>query len=177
MFRVFFLSQLFVCLILIVPESACAPLPQPFESQEATHMPSAKTPESREVPIMSEKVIAEVVLCRKDGVSILNAEEGITAETVAKYRVEEEVINAASKELKKLGFEVVQTTPFGMTISSDKALFEKVFQTTLEVQHKQEPSIGVAHVYYRAVQPIQIPANLSSLIPAVTLPTPPEYYP
>lgn len=129
---------------------------------------------------MPEKVTAEVILRKTDGSSILDAEEGITAKTIAKYRVEEKVIKEASERLEELGFEVVQTSPFGLTVSANKALLEKVFNTTLEIERRQVISTGGASVektYYKAVVPIQVPANLSSLIADVTLPIPPEYFP
>ena len=129
---------------------------------------------------MTDQVIAEVILRSADGSSILDATEGITAQTIKKYKVGEEVMKEASRKLEALGFEVLQTGPTGLTISGSKDLFEKVFQTTLEVSTKQVmPSKATAgeHAYYQATKPIQVPADLSSLAAGVTLPTPPEYFP
>lgn len=86
----------------------------------------------------------------------------------------------ASNRLNVLGFEVVQTGPVGLTISGSKDLFEKVFQTTLEVRTKpvMPPEVAAEErAYYQATKPVQVPADLCSLIAGVTLPTPPEYFP
>jgi subtilase family serine protease len=129
---------------------------------------------------MTEKIIAEVILRSADGSSILDATEGITAQTIARYRVGEEVVSQASRKLEMLGFEIVQSGPLGLTISGPKDLFEKVFQTTLEVHTKQvmTPEMGGGkRPYYKETKPFQVPTDLSSLIAGVTLPVPAEYLP
>jgi hypothetical protein len=133
-----------------------------------------------EVSAMTDKVIAEVILRSANGSSILDATEGVTAQTIARYRVGGEVIKEASRKLEALGFEVVQAAPTGLTISGSKDLFEKVFQTTVEVRTKSvmppEAKAG-ERAYYQATKPIQVPPDLYSLVAGVTLPTPPEYFP
>lgn len=129
---------------------------------------------------MSGKLTAEVILRAVDGSSILDAKGEITAENIAKYRVGKEVIEEASKKLEVLGFEVMQTGPTSATISGDKALFEKVFQTTFETQSAEMMEtkiVGVESTYFQTTSPIKIPADLSSLIADVVLPTPPTFYP
>lgn len=129
---------------------------------------------------MAEKVTAEVILLSADGSSILGAEEGITAESIEKYRVGKEVMGEATKKLNQLGFEVVQTGPVGFTISGDKALFEGVFQTTLEARGAEIMGTKVSGAetsYYEATEPIRIPEELSSLVADVALPTAPQFFP
>ncbi len=129
---------------------------------------------------MTDKVIAEVILRSANGSSILDATEGITAQTIAKYKIGEEMMKDVSIKLETIGFEVVQTGPVGLTISGSKVLFEKVFQTTLEIRTKpvMPPNIAtVESTYYQATKPIQIPADLSALIAGVILPIPAEYFP
>jgi len=178
--------------MVVLLASVAGLLPTAFESAHMLLAPSLETQaaentaiatvlsEQMEVPPMSEKVIAEVILRKADGSSILDVEGSITAETIVKYRVEQEVIREASERLKELGFDVIQIGPVGFTISGNKALFEQVFQTTLEMRRRQVLSTEVAgaeRAYYQAVVPIRIPANLFSLIADVVLPIPPEYFP
>ncbi len=129
---------------------------------------------------MTAKVTAEVILRSTDGSSILDAKESITAENIEKYRIGKEVMEEATKKLEGLGFEVVQAGPVGVTISGDKALFESVFQTTLEARGAEIMGTKVSGVkasYYEATEPIKIPDELSSLVADVALPTPPEFFP
>jgi hypothetical protein len=129
---------------------------------------------------MTEKVTIEVIVRSADGSSILDAKEAITAENIAKYRVGKEVIEAASKKLEALGFTVVQAGPVSLTISGDRALFENVFQTTLEVRSKEMMGTkitGAEASYYEATAPIKVPKGLSPWVADVVLPTPPEFFP
>jgi subtilase family serine protease len=133
-----------------------------------------------EVSDMAEKVTTEVILRSANGSSILDAKEGITAENIEKYKVGREVIEEASKKLEELGFEVLQAGPVGLTISGDRALFESVFQTTLEARSMEimpTKVSGAGVSYYEAIKPIKIPEDLSPLIADVALPAPPEFFP
>jgi len=129
---------------------------------------------------MTENVIAEVILRSADGSSILDAGEGITAENIEKYRVGREVIDQASEALEGLGFEVVQAGPVSLTISGNKEVFERVFQTALEARGAEmmptKVSGGTAS-YYEATEPIKIPEQISPLVADVVLPTPPQFHP
>jgi len=129
---------------------------------------------------MANSVIAEVILRTAEGLSILDAAGSITAETIAKYEVGEQVIKNASRRLEALGFKIEQTGPVGLTISGSKDLFERVFQTTLEVRTKPvipPEAAATEHTYYQATKPIQVPMDLASLIAGVTFPVPAEYFP
>lgn len=154
-----------------------------LESQQIEETPRVSTPEEseeKEIVEMTDQVMAQVILRAADGSSILDSQEPITAENIAKYQVGQVVIEEVSQKLEKLGFEVLQASPTGLTISGDKALFEKVFQTNLEARGAEVMSSkieGAEIAYYEATKPFKIPADLSSLIADVTLSTPPQFFP
>jgi hypothetical protein len=129
---------------------------------------------------MAETVTAQVILRSPAGTSVLDTQEAITAENVAKYRVGKEVIAEATKKLEGLGFQVLQAGPTNLTISGNKALFERIFQTSLEAQSTEvmgTKTSGAEAAYYRATEPIKVPDELSSQVAAVALPTPPKFFP
>ncbi len=122
---------------------------------------------------MTEQVIAQVILRPV-------AKEPITAEKIARYRARNEVIEEASRALEGLGIRVVQPGPVSLTISLDKALFERLFQTTLESKTTQiigSKGSDAQASYYIATKPIRVPEELSSLVASIALPTPPQFYP
>lgn len=128
---------------------------------------------------MEERVIGEVVLRSADGSSALDLEEPINAENIAKYQVGKELVDEASTKLEALGFRVEQAGVASVTISGERPLFERVFQTTLKIRSKDalETKVeGVEALYYEAAKPIRIPEDLSSLMADVVLPTPPELF-
>jgi subtilase family serine protease len=128
---------------------------------------------------MTDKVVAEVILRSANGSSILDANAGITAQTIEKYRAGVEDIKEASRKLEALGFTIEQTGPVGLTISGSKTLFERVFRTTLEVRISPvapAEALTTEPAYYQATAPIQVPADLASVIAGVTLPIPAEYF-
>jgi len=55
---------------------------------------------AKEVKDMAQSVIAEVILRKADGSSVLDAQEPITARNIAQYRVGEEVAEKASRKLQ-----------------------------------------------------------------------------
>jgi hypothetical protein len=129
---------------------------------------------------MTEDVIARVVLRNPDGSSILDATQPITAETIAKYRVGEEVVQRASVALEKLGFKILEAGPTGLTISGDRALFERIFHTVLQENTSRAPSAlapRAAKPRFAPLQPLRIPDELASVIAAVVMPAPPELMP
>jgi hypothetical protein len=122
---------------------------------------------------MAEDVIAQVVLRSLDGSSILEAPQPITAATITKYRVGAEMIQRTSTALESLGFKVLAPGPTGFTISGNRALFERIFDTVLQEEDitRARPTLAPR---FAALRPLTIPAELSSLIAAVVLPVPPE---
>jgi hypothetical protein len=121
---------------------------------------------------MAEDIIAQVVVRSPDGSSILEAPQPITAATIAKYRVGAEMIQRASTALESLGFKVLAPGPTGFTLSGNRALFERIFDTILQedVTHARPTPAP----RFAALRPLTIPAELSSLIAAVVLPVPPD---
>jgi phosphosulfolactate synthase (CoM biosynthesis protein A) len=124
---------------------------------------------------MASIVTAEVILRTSDGRSILDATEGVTADTIAAYRVSKDVIDEVSRKLAALGFEVTEIGPVSVTIVGAPAVFESVFQTKLVLD--ADKAGGGRPAFYQAQNALQIPEELASLVVAVTLPVPPEFYP
>jgi hypothetical protein len=124
---------------------------------------------------MEDKVTAQVILRRHNGLSILEATEPITSETVAKYKVEEEIIQEAIAKLSAYGFEIGETGPHSLSISCEKQLFERIFRTRLTAKESPEPCIQAT--FYDAEEPIKVPEELSALIADVALTRTPELFP
>ncbi len=124
---------------------------------------------------MSHEVIAQVILKKADGTSILDTVEPMTAQTIGKYKPGDREFEEASTNLEALGFAVVSKGPVGLTISGEKILFESVFHTKLQ-QHEAEEKM-IEATLYSASTPFIIPKELSHLIAEVSLPSPPQLFP
>jgi hypothetical protein len=128
---------------------------------------------------MAEDVIAQIVLRSPDGSSVLDAPQPITAETIARYRVGEEMIQRASTALEKLGFKVLEPGPTGITISGNRLLFERTFDTVLQEKEnvargRSTPVPGPFRSRFLVLRPLSIPAELSYLIAGVVMPAAPD---
>jgi hypothetical protein len=135
---------------------------------------------AKEVKDMAQPVVAEVILRKADGTSVMDAQEAITARNIAEYRVSEEVAKEVSQKLRDNGFEVLQVGPTSVTISGNQELFEDTFGTALETTTTNVmPSDieGAETAYYEAKEPIRIPEDLSPLVADIVLPTPPQLFP
>jgi hypothetical protein len=121
---------------------------------------------------MSDSVIAQVVLRSSEDSSTLDPDEPITAENVEAHQVAPDVIEEATEKFRALGFEVLQTSEIGVTISGPKARYEEVFDTVLEVR----PDADANAKAYEATEPIRIPKSLASIVEDLTFPVPPEFY-
>lgn len=117
---------------------------------------------------MTDQVVAQVTLRKADGSSILESKASITAETLARYRVESSVVQAAKAKFEALGFTVTAEGPTGFSITGSQAHFEQTFHTTLA------SSPGGKHL--TAKDGLVIPAELTPLVADVTLPIPPELF-
>lgn len=124
---------------------------------------------------MEDKVAAQAVFRRRNGLSILEATEPITSETVAKYKVEKQIIQEAREKLSAYGFEIGETGPYSLSIRCEKQLFERIFRTRLTAKKSTEP--GIRATFYEAEEPIKVPEELSALIADVALTRPPELFP
>jgi len=135
---------------------------------------------AKEVKDMAQPVVAEAILRKADGTSVIDAQEAITARNISEYRVSEEVAEEASQKLQDRGFEVLQVGPTSLTISGDQGLFEDTFGSTLETKSTNVmPSDieGAETAYYEAKEPIRIPQDLSPLVADIVLPIPPQLFP
>lgn len=125
---------------------------------------------------MTPQVTAEVILRTRGGESLVDAGEPPTSENIDRYKVEDDVASEATKKLNELSIKVLQTGPVSLSISAEKEVFERVFQTRLgEVGGPGLGETGSAR--YEAVAPIQVPRDLASLVAEVVLPIPPIFYP
>lgn len=127
-----------------------------------------------------QQVTAQVILRKKTGESILDADVSLTSENIGEYAVEQQVVQEAVARLTALGFTVAQAGPHSLSISSDRALFEQVFGTELALSDEDPGKTAMptgTGAFYEARKPIAVPADLRSLIAGVVLPTPPELFP
>jgi len=135
---------------------------------------------AKEVKDMAQPVVAEAILRKADGTSVIDAQEAITARNIAEYRVSEEVAEKASQKLQDRGFEVLQVGPTSLSISGDQGLFEDTFGAALEtISTNVMPSDieGTETAYHEAKEPMRMPEDLSPLIADIVLPTPPQLFP
>ncbi len=166
-------------LFLILLATGCGLVETPSGSATAGVTPSVARNQKDPKPNVTEDVTAEVILRAADGSSILDVDEGITAENISKYRVGTEVIEQATRTLEELGFDVLEVGPVSLTISGEKTLFESVFQTKLKPYSRDDSGTKVSGTetsYYEITEPIRVPDQLSSLVADVALPTPPQYF-
>jgi hypothetical protein len=118
---------------------------------------------------MTDQVVAQVTLRKADGSSILESKAPLTAATLARYRVESSVVEAAKAHFEALGFSVTAEGPTGFSITGSQAHFEQTFQTTLVASPGEQQ--------LTAKDALAIPAELTPLVADVTLPIPPERFP
>lgn len=123
---------------------------------------------------MEDSIIAQVILQSEDESSIIGDEGGITSENVDSYRIDKEVIDKVKKIFMEYGFDIVQASEAIITISGAKERFEKVFETTLQPQDKEDDTSG--GLSYEAETPLRIPEELSPFVEDISFPTPPELY-
>lgn len=175
------------CLHLAINLPATVHLQRGIESsRERASVVGASPPSSHKCTNMiwrttlAEDVIAQVVLRNPGGSSILDANQPITAETIARCRVGEEVVRRASVALERLGFKVLAPGPTGFTISGSRALFEQVFDTVLQEsadRAQSAPKPGEVQPRFVPLRPLRIPDELSPLIAAVVMPVPMQLMP
>ena len=103
----------------------------------------------------------------------------ITSKNVHRHQADQETIRHASELLSAYGFKVEPAGSFGLSLSGDKALFERIFQTRLAPRKGSDTEsipLGGTGIMYEAQSPFKIPEDLSSYIAFVTLPIPPELF-
>lgn len=125
---------------------------------------------------MKSQIIAEVVLRAQDGSSYADAREPVSTENIKQYVIDGERKREAHKKLTELGFNVVASGPFSLSITGSKEAFERIFRTRLQQESKTDESTR-AHPLYSPLSPIIIPKELVNLVAAVTFPAAPELFP
>jgi hypothetical protein len=113
-----------------------------------------------------ERVSAQCVLRAPDGRSILDAPEGPGAETAERQMPAPEAFDEAAARLERLGFDVGDRGAATLTVSGDRALFERVFSTRLE--WAEEPGTGGPS--WRPERPPVVPDELADVVAGVVFP-------
>lgn len=128
---------------------------------------------------MSELVTARAILWSPEGYSILDAVEPITIKNVHMYQADQATVDQASKGLEELGFTIEATAPDGLSFTGELAIFERVFQTKLQLKSKrilEANSTTADETYYQELESIQIPESLSGTVAGVVLTIPPTLF-
>lgn len=125
---------------------------------------------------MSDRVVAQVSLRSAEGSSVLDADEPITSDNVDDYRAGTNAIEGAKEALRGLGFDVVQASEVGLSISGDKDRFEEVFDTSLKARSESADAELGDRQAYEATEPVQVPDALAAFVDEITFPVPPEFH-
>jgi subtilase family serine protease len=128
----------------------------------------------------NDEVIAVVSPRSVGGLSVFNMDAPITQDNVDGFHSTQEDITAASRELRLLGFTVLQEGPSTISISGSRKLYEDVFSTKLRKQ-KKEVIEGTTMEFFDAPgepseQLLEAPEALSDLIEGVALAEPPTLF-
>lgn len=86
-----------------------------------------------------ERILAQVSPRSVGGVSLFNAGERITAETVPNFFSEQNIINTALTRLQQAGFEVLQVTQTTINIAGSKATYDQAFNA--QIYEEERPVI------------------------------------
>jgi hypothetical protein len=116
-------------------------------------------------------ISAEVILKSKSGKSLSNRESAITSKNVKEFQPAEETIIAATDHLHKLGFTVLDGN-ITLTIIGEKSLFEKVFDTKLDIKKDQKAKRIIVHPN----KDLPLPASLSDIVEKIVFVPSPEFF-
>jgi hypothetical protein len=120
------------------------------------------------------RVTAEVVLRPPAGRSLLRSEPNSSVRPVEDPAVQR-VIADASERLRGLGFDVLREGPVSLTVSGDRTLFDRVFQTHIEAGRKNVlgPTVHGAEIpFHTSSDKPRVPRELASVVEDVVLPRP-----
>jgi len=120
----------------------------------------------KEVVVNNMHVVAQVVLKRADGKSILDAKGPLTSDNIGAFSVENERIREARKRLEKLGFSISSQNQTTLSITGPAKRFTEVFG--IEENMISGPSSDIHAVV--------IPPDLREFIADVFIPKPPEFF-
>lgn len=90
-------------------------------------MPQSNRPEA------SQKIYAQVVVRSDRGNSLLHSSVLINSKNVSQFYVERDRSELVTNKLKEAGFEILSRGKIAIAIAGKSELFERVFQTTLEM--------------------------------------------
>lgn len=113
----------------------------------------------------STQLVAQAILRRADGSSILDTEGGITSANIEQFAVEPERIEDAVQRLEERGFSIEARDQYTLSLAGPARLFENVFGLR-EVVQKGAAPFSAAHV----------PPELADVIADVMIPAPPQYF-
>jgi hypothetical protein len=117
-----------------------------------------------------ETISAEVILKSKTGRSLTEGTASITSNNIREFQPSLETTNEAKQGLSQLGFQVTPSD-ITMTVVGPKSLFEKVFDTQLQVNNTtKEVSIISPN------KDLPIPDSLQRSVEKVVFIPPPEYH-
>ncbi len=135
---------------------------------------------SAEVQPAEDLVTAAVSPRSRGGVSLFDAPEPITSETVDEFTSEPSIIADARRELTKLGFAVLAQSDTTLSIVGPRSKFEEVFGSPLTKERVQVLDGQEAEFFASPADPdpqlLRPPASLSNLIEGVALSIPVEFH-
>ena len=114
-----------------------------------------------------QRAYANVVLKAPSGQSVLDT--GAVADRIEGLRPDSETVANATAWLKKKGFRIEQSGVF-LSISGAKDQFEAAFGMHLTAYEQD------GRTYYRADKPATIPAPVQSIVQAIVLAEPNQYF-
>jgi hypothetical protein len=110
-------------------------------------------------------IVAQVVLKRADGMSILDAKTPLTSKNIRKYSVEHNRIEESKKRLEELGFAISSQDHVTLSIMGSAKLFTEVFGI-------EDPIASSTSDIHATI----IPPGLRNFIADVFIPKPPEFF-
>jgi subtilisin family serine protease len=87
-------------------------------------------------PVMPARIFAQVSPRSIGGVSLFDAMGAVHAGTVANFRSEPRIIDAAVNRLRAAGFDVLQVTAWTINIAGSQETYEKAFRTRIEIERR-----------------------------------------
>ena len=118
--------------------------------------------------VENETISAEVILKSETGRSLTESTP-ITSENIKDFQPSQGTINKTSEILRELGF-TVSPSNITITIVGTKTLFEKVFDTKLQINTSNK---GIS---IPPTRDLTIPDSLRHIVEKVIFIPPPEYF-
>jgi serine protease AprX len=129
---------------------------------------------------MSEKngnlIHAEAILCSKFGTYFMDSDTPLIEIPLDTFEADCHTIEAQQK-LTALGFNIVASSPFALSITGTIELFEKVFDTTIQYKQFNEKEQDYTHLNYSDqtvqptfIEPPIIPVELKGEVKTIFIP-------